>query len=275
VGASGALTLGLAVHRAAGTFHRCVSRYLALTEFSRRLLIRDGFPADRIVVKPNSVPDPGFTPQARTDERRLVFAGRLIGIKGVRTLLDAWPKVPAGMKLVIAGDGELRSLVEDRAREVVGRLGRMPNAPVVVGITDRGDPEALLGLVQAGLGGYLLAHREAAGLAEAIRACTAGIFVIDAEIMSELAHDSPLYRYVPAPEEVERARLLSQREIEVLSRIARGKTTAQVAQELYISPKTVRNHLSHVMQKLGVRDRTQAVLFALRVGLIRRQDLLG
>ena len=166
-------------------------------------------------------------------------------------------------------------LVEDRAREVVGRLGRMPNAPVVVGITDRGDPEALLGLVQAGLGGYLLAHREAAGLAEAIRACTAGIFVIDAEIMSELAHDSPLYRYVPAPEEVERARLLSQREIEVLSRIACGKTTAQVAQELYISPKTVRNHLSHVMQKLGVHDRTQAVLFALRVGLIRRQDLLG
>ncbi|HEY8552292.1 MAG TPA: response regulator transcription factor [Thermaerobacter sp.] len=166
-------------------------------------------------------------------------------------------------------------LVGDRARELVSRLGRMPSAPVVVGITDRADPEALLGLVQAGLGGYLLANREAAGLAEAIRACTAGIFVIDAEIMSELAHDSPLYRYVPAPEEVERARLLSQREIEVLSRIARGKTTAQVAQELYISPKTVRNHLSHVMQKLGVRDRTQAVLFALRVGLIRRQDLLG
>ena len=110
VGASGALTLGLAVHRAAGTFHRCVSRYLALTEFSRRLLIRDGFPADRIVVKPNSVPDPGFTPQARTDERRPVFAGRLIGIKGVRTLLDACPKVPAGMKLVIAGAGELRSM---------------------------------------------------------------------------------------------------------------------------------------------------------------------
>jgi glycosyltransferase involved in cell wall biosynthesis len=115
VGASGALTLGLVVHRAAGTFHRCVARYLTLTDFSRRLLIRDGFPSDRIVVKPNSVPDPGFTPEARTDERRLVFAGRLIGIKGVQTLLDAWAKVPPGMRLVIAGDGPLRSAVEERA----------------------------------------------------------------------------------------------------------------------------------------------------------------
>lgn len=126
--ASGALALGLAVHRAAGTFHRSVSRYLTLTDFSRRLLIRDGYPADRIVVKPNSVPDPGFTPRARTDERRLVFAGRLIGIKGVRTLLDAWTKVPSGMKLVIAGDGELRPLVEERVRddpsiEYVGWVG--------------------------------------------------------------------------------------------------------------------------------------------------------
>jgi glycosyltransferase involved in cell wall biosynthesis len=117
LGASGALTLGLVVHRAAGTFHRCVARYLTLTDFSRRLLIRDGYPSDRIVVKPNSVPDPGFRPEPRTDERRLVFAGRLIDIKGVRTLLDAWSKVPPGMRLVIAGDGPLRSVVEERVRE--------------------------------------------------------------------------------------------------------------------------------------------------------------
>ncbi|MGH3456513.1 MAG: glycosyltransferase family 4 protein, partial [Nocardioidaceae bacterium] len=77
---------------------------------------------------PNSVPDPGFTPEARTDERRLVFAGRLIGIKGVQTLLDAWAKVPPGMKLVVAGDGPLRSAVEERASsdptvEYVGWVG--------------------------------------------------------------------------------------------------------------------------------------------------------
>ncbi|EKP94013.1 response regulator transcription factor [Thermaerobacter subterraneus] len=218
----------------------------------------------------------------------LVATGRPLVREGLQRILEGAP----GLQVVGHAAGpeplldRVRELVPDvvlldlslaagDARELVGRIGRMPGSPVVVGITDRADPHALLGLVQAGLGGYLLANREAAGLSEAIRACTAGIFVIDAEIMSELASDSPLYRYVPAPEEVERARLLSQRELEVLSRIARGKTTAQVARELFISPKTVRNHLSHIMQKLGVRDRTQAVLFALRVGLIRRHDLLG
>ncbi|QIA26787.1 response regulator transcription factor [Thermaerobacter sp. PB12/4term] len=218
----------------------------------------------------------------------LVATGRPLVREGLQRILEGAP----GLQVVGHAAGpeplldRVRELVPDvvlldlslaagDARELVGRIGRMPGSPVVVGITDRADPHSLLGLVQAGLGGYLLANREAAGLPEAIRACTAGIFVIDAEIMSELASDSPLYRYVPAPEEVERARLLSQRELEVLSRIARGKTTAQVARELFISPKTVRNHLSHIMQKLGVRDRTQAVIFALRVGLIRRHDLLG
>lgn len=113
--ASASLTLGLVVHRAAGTFHHHVDRYLTLTDFSRRLLIRDNFPADKIVVKPNSVPDPGYREHARADQRRIVFVGRLIDIKGVRTLLDAWQHVPPGMKLVIAGDGELRPLVEERA----------------------------------------------------------------------------------------------------------------------------------------------------------------
>jgi glycosyltransferase involved in cell wall biosynthesis len=115
VGASAALTLGLDVHRALGTFHHDVSRYLTLTDFSRRLLIRDGYPAERIVVKPNSVPDPGYSPEATGPVRRVVFAGRLVGVKGVRTLLEAWKSVPPGLTLVIAGDGELRGLVEERA----------------------------------------------------------------------------------------------------------------------------------------------------------------
>ena len=57
--ATAALTLGLGLHRAAGTFHKAVTRYLTLTDFARRLMVRDGYPEDRIIVKPNSVPDPG------------------------------------------------------------------------------------------------------------------------------------------------------------------------------------------------------------------------
>lgn len=114
---SAALTASLVLHRSLGTFHRHVDRYLTLTDFSRRLLIRDGFPADRILVKPNSVADPGAPAGPPRGQRRFLFAGRLLEIKGVRTLLDAWRLVPGGTKLTIAGDGPLRPLVEERARQ--------------------------------------------------------------------------------------------------------------------------------------------------------------
>jgi glycosyltransferase involved in cell wall biosynthesis len=141
--ASAALTLGLGVHRAIGTFHRAVTRYLTLTDFARRLLIRDGYPADRIEVKPNSVADPGVEGRHEGGDRVVFFAARLVDIKGVRTLLDAWAKGSNGLRLVIAGDGELRQLVEQRAAadpsiEYVGWLGedevasRMRDAEVVV-----------------------------------------------------------------------------------------------------------------------------------------------
>lgn len=115
--ASAALTIGLGLHRALGTFHRDVSRYLTLTGFARDLLIRDGYPADKITVKPNSVPDPGPPQLTDRGEPFVMFAGRLIEIKGVRTLLDAWSAVhpPPGVVLRIAGDGPLRPLVEERA----------------------------------------------------------------------------------------------------------------------------------------------------------------
>ena len=141
--ASAALTIGLGVHRAMGTFHRAVTRYLTLTDFARRLLIRDGYPTDRIEVKPNSVADPGVEGRHEGGDRVVFFAARLVDIKGVRTLLDAWAKGPNGLRLVIAGDGELRQLVEERAAadpsiEYVGWLGedevasRMRDAEVVV-----------------------------------------------------------------------------------------------------------------------------------------------
>ena len=140
--ASTALTLGLHVHRAVGTTHRAVTRYLALTDFMRRLMIRDGYPADRVMIKPNSVPDPGAEGRRPTQDREIFFAGRLIEIKGVRTMLDAWSRVPnraeAGMRLVIAGDGELRPLVEERvaADDTITFLGWLGEDDVMARMRD-------------------------------------------------------------------------------------------------------------------------------------------
>lgn len=113
---SGALALSLLTHRAMGTFHHHIDRYLALTNFARDLMIRDGFPAEKILVKPNSVPDPGGTGRPDLASPYFLFAGRLIDVKGVRTLLDAWQRVSTErMRLVIAGDGEQRDLVRAAA----------------------------------------------------------------------------------------------------------------------------------------------------------------
>ncbi len=141
VGGSAALTIGLGVHRAIGTFARQVSQYVALTEFSRQLLIRDGFPASRITVKPNSVPDPGVAWQPDTQRPFVAFAGRLIGVKGIATLLDAWCRLDCpGWRLRIAGDGVLRDLVEERAR-------RDPSIEYLGWLTED-DLDALYGTAQ-------------------------------------------------------------------------------------------------------------------------------
>ncbi|CAN5859145.1 glycosyltransferase [soil metagenome] len=117
LGASAALTISLTLHRSIGTFHDCVDRFLALTSFSRNLLIRDGIPASKVAVKPNSVPDPGVAPGPVDGQRYVTFAGRLMDIKGVQTMLDAWSQADHGdLQLRIAGDGPLRELVEERCR---------------------------------------------------------------------------------------------------------------------------------------------------------------
>jgi glycosyltransferase involved in cell wall biosynthesis len=115
--ASTAVATSLLVHRGLRTFSRDVSRFIALTEFGRDLLVRDGLPPERVAVKPNSVDDPGMAPEP-TGAPYVVFAGRLVDIKGVRTLLDAWRHVGPGLDLVVAGDGPLRELVESRAADV-------------------------------------------------------------------------------------------------------------------------------------------------------------
>ncbi len=111
--ASGAMALSLATHRAAGTFRRDVHRYLALTGFARNLLVRDGYPTDRIGVAPNSVADPGEPPPRGGSLGYVVFMGRFVPEKGLDTLLTAWQALDVPLK--IAGDGPGRAAVERAA----------------------------------------------------------------------------------------------------------------------------------------------------------------
>lgn len=130
--ASVALTTSLVLHRRLRTFDTQVDRFITLTAFARDLLIRDGIPADRVVVKPNMVADPG--PQLSVTPRKgyVAFIGRLVEEKGIRTLLEAWQTIGSSTRLLIAGDGPLRPLVESAASEGRGVefLGWLPSKGV-------------------------------------------------------------------------------------------------------------------------------------------------
>jgi DNA-binding NarL/FixJ family response regulator len=124
----------------------------------------------------------------------------------------------------------------------------------------------VLDAILAGACGYLLKDSSIEDLMQGIRAASVGEALISPHIAAKvlqrirasgLQSDSAL----PPPE-------LSDRENEVLRLIANGKDNAQIAQELHISPKTVKNHISNILMKLQIENRIQAAVYAVRRGLV-------
>jgi DNA-binding NarL/FixJ family response regulator len=142
---------------------------------------------------------------------------------------------------------------------------RVPESRVIV-LTSFLDDERLLPAIQAGAAGYLLKNAEPAELARAIRAAHAGETIIDPTVASRLVQaiaDGPRSRS---------DQTLTRREREVLELIARGRSNKRIALELEITEKTVKTHVGHVLAKLGVSDRTQAALVAVREGLVSERS---
>jgi DNA-binding NarL/FixJ family response regulator len=139
---------------------------------------------------------------------------------------------------------------------------RLPEIRVVA-LTSFLDDERLLPAIQAGAAGYLLKDAEPAEVTRAIHAADEGQAVIApaaaARLVESIANDGP------SPRE-----RLTAREFEVLELIAQGRANKRIAFELGISEKTVKAHVGRVLAKLGVSDRTQAALLAVREGLVRR-----
>jgi two-component system, NarL family, response regulator LiaR len=138
-----------------------------------------------------------------------------------------------------------------------------PDSRVIV-LTSFLDDERLLPAIQAGAAGYLLKNVEPTELARAIRAAERGEAIIDptaaARLVEAIAENSR-----PVIAEPER---LTRREREVLELIAAGRSNKRIALELSISEKTVKTHVGHLLAKLGVADRTQAALLAVKDGLV-------
>ena len=122
--------------------------------------------------------------------------------------------------------------------------------------------------LRAGAGGFLLKDASAEELVAAVRTVAAGDGLLSPGVTRRVIE---AFAGAPAPDAAAAAALeaLSSREREVLVHVARGATNAEIAAALYLSAATVKTHVANVLGKLGVRDRTQAVIFAYESGLVR------
>lgn len=193
----------------------------------------------------------GLAAYLSTEEDIEVVAEASSGEEGVKLAEQLRPDVIL-MDLVMDGIGGIEAT--RRIREVC------PTAKVIV-LTSFIDDEKVYPVIEAGAFSYLLKTSRAAEIARAIRAAAAGEPVLESrvagKIMARFRHDQQ-----PNPHEQ-----LTPRELEVLKLIGQGKSNQEIADELIIGIKTVKTHVSNILAKLNVEDRTQAAIYVHRHNL--------
>jgi DNA-binding NarL/FixJ family response regulator len=206
--------------------------------------------------------------------RVLIADDHAVVRQGLRTFLDLQADVDVvgeaadGEEAVAAAEQHAPDVILlDLAMPVLDGIGALrrlrevaPAARVIV-LTSFGEDDRLFTALRAGAVGYLLKDVEPAELVRAIRTAHAGQSplspAVAARVVEELASGGGA-----------RADELTPRELEVLCLIARGRSNKRIALELGVAEKTVKTHVSHVLAKLGLSDRTQAALYAVREGLV-------
>ncbi len=189
--------------------------------------------------------------------------------QGLRTFLDLQDDIT-----VVGESADGESCVDDAERlrpDVILLDLRMPGADGVTAlrglrgnparvlvVTSYTEPSAVLPAVRAGAAGYVYKDVDPPALAAAIRAVPAGHVRLHPDVARLLAEGEAR----PGAAE------LTARERDVLAQVARGRSNREIARALSLSEKTVKTHVSAILGKLGVQDRTQAALHAVRTGLV-------
>jgi two-component system response regulator DegU len=136
----------------------------------------------------------------------------------------------------------------------------------VVMLTMHADKDLIDAAIKAGAVGYLTKDCSTDEVIEAVRMAANGETALSPQLAKTMLSE---VRKIDEKAAREEDRLVTKREEEVLQLIADGCSTPEVAQRLYISQKTVKNHLASIYEKLNARDRTQAVLLAVRMGIVK------
>ena len=176
---------------------------------------------------------------------------------------------------VLLIEADLPRLSGIKATQRVRR--ELPHVGVVV-LTAKDEEQTLFEAIRAGAAAYLNKDCQPAELVDAIRKARAGQFTINEKVFSRPAVASKVLQefrelsvYGPGSSRVFAP--LSPREVQILDNIAQGMTNKEVAYALAISEQTVKNHMSSILRKLSVNDRTQAVVYAIRQGWIKGPEM--
>jgi DNA-binding NarL/FixJ family response regulator len=210
---------------------------------------------------------------------RVVIADDQVLVRGgLRMIVEAQPDMEVVGE---AGDGkEAVRVVRETGPDVVLMDVRMPvldgieatrlvlhepDPPRVLVLTTFDADEHVYDAMHAGASGFLLKDVRPEDLARGVRVVAAGETLLAQAVTRRL-----IERFVrrPSPGSSPDLDDLTSREIEVLEMIASGKSNAEIASALFVSEATVKTHVTHLLAKLGVRDRVQAVIFAYESGLV-------
>jgi DNA-binding NarL/FixJ family response regulator len=156
----------------------------------------------------------------------------------------------------------------EATRMIVGQAAEGVQVPKVLILTTFDLDEYVYEALRAGASGFLLKDASGRQLAEAVRVVAAGDALLSPSVTRRLieafARAGP-----PRGPTRERVEWLTERETEVLALVAQGLSNAEIAAHLVVAEQTVKTHVSRILAKLGLRDRTQAVVFAYETGLVR------
>ncbi|HEL1557273.1 TPA: response regulator transcription factor [Streptococcus suis] len=195
---------------------------------------------------------------------------------GLKSYLNLQPDVEV---VAEAGDGEegltkaldvkpdvvVMDLVMPKMTGVEATLALLkewPQAQIVI-LTSYLDNEKIYPVLEAGARGYMLKTSSADEILSAIRKVARGEYAIETEVEKKVEHHK---RYPDLHED------LTAREREILTLLAKGYDNQRIADESFISLKTVKTHVSNILSKLAVSDRTQAVVYAFQHGLVAHDD---
>jgi DNA-binding NarL/FixJ family response regulator len=196
-----------------------------------------------------------------------VILGTEVGIEVVgeaRTGIEAVDRVTALRPDVVLMDVQMPEMDGLEATRQILRLAAAEPPVRVVILTTFDREDYLFGALQAGASGFLLKNARPEDLVDAVRVVARGDALLSPEVTRRV-----LERFTrPVPPQPHRPPELTDREYDVLVALARGASNAEIAEQFVLGETTVKTHVSRVLMKLGLRDRTQAVVYAYEHGVV-------